>query len=80
MMKLAHHKTLLSAMYTIVLVPLSQPHWGNTCPQISQYLIQRNSFVAKRRVTKEEYAMEAFQTDTRETEPPTLERIQGYDV
>ena len=59
--------------------PQTQPHWGNTCTHISNYLTQRKAHAAKRRVTDEEYAMAATQVDTRPQHLPH-ESIQGYDA
>jgi len=47
----------------------TSPHWGNTCPQIATYLAQKKALAVRRRVTKEEYAMAAQQTESRAPKP-----------
>ena len=51
-------------------------HWGNSCPQIAQYLLQRKETAAQKRVTKEEFAMAAQQTEP--MEQYSVPKIKGY--
>jgi hypothetical protein len=55
----------------------SAPHWGNSCPLIAQHLSNKKALAVSKRVTKEERAMAAQQTEL-SNETYITPTIQGY--